>query len=398
MSDGSAEKELEFWRDGKLGKSGQSGSGTAGVKGNTQPSVLFGQVREDAEVEVLLFRSIKSKAKQNVFAIASGGCTALSLATVKECKIIAVDINPAQIYLCLLKTAALTRLNFAEAQLTMMQAAEPYFERVSELLPAEAREFFTQNRSLLTSGLNNCGVTDHRLKQLMSLFYLSVHTREQTRQFLSLPTLEAQQEHFLKMWKNWQWDFALNVVLSKTFLSFGFGKEALDKLPKDFSAIMKARLERALSKLPVHNNGYVWQTFLSEYPRGPQGEALESALPPYLQVKNQKMLKQNLPRLSFCVDDAVSWLSEQKDSSIDMFALSNILELVKSDYGVKLAEQVARTARPGALVCLRSIFPKDMPVLRDLNGTLQYRADLSAEMEAKDRSCFCNFIQVYERP
>lgn len=396
MGDNSAQKELEFWRDGKLGKTGRSGP-VAGASSKGRPSVLFGQVREDAEVEVSLFRSIKSKAKQNVFAIASGGCTALSLATVKECKVMAVDINPAQIYLCLLKTAALTRLSFGEAQLTMIQSAAPYFDRVAELLPAEAREYFLQDRSLLSGGLNNCGVTDSRIKQLMSLFFLSVHTKEQTRQFLSLPTLQVQQQQFVKMWKNWQWDFALSVVLSKTFLSLGFGNEAIDKLPKNFSAIMKARLERALSEVPVFNNGYVWQTFLAEYPRGEKGEALETSLPPYLQAKNHKQLKENLPRVLFSVDDAVSWLEEQKDNSVDMFALSNILELVKSDYGIRLAEQVSRTARPGALICLRSIFPKDEPVLRDLNGKLKYMPELSAEMEAKDRSCFCNFIQVYQK-
>lgn len=396
MGDNSAQKELEFWRDGKLGKTGRSGP-VAGASSKGRPSVLFGQVREDAEVEVSLFRSIKSKAKQNVFAIASGGCTALSLATVKECKVMAVDINPAQIYLCLLKTAALTRLSFGEAQLAMIQSAALYFDRVAELLPAEAREYFLQDRSLLSGGLNNCGVTDSRIKQLMSLFFLSVHTKEQTRQFLSLPTLQVQQQQFVKMWKNWQWDFALNVVLSKTFLSLGFGNEAIDKLPKNFSAIMKARLERALSEVPVFNNGYVWQTFLAEYPRGEKGEALETSLPPYLQAKNHKQLKENLPRVLFSVDDAVSWLEEQKDNSVDMFALSNILELVKSDYGIRLAEQVSRTARPGALICLRSIFPKDEPVLRDLNGKLKYMPELSAEMEAKDRSCFCNFIQVYQK-
>ncbi len=396
MGDDSAQKELEFWRDGKLGKAGRSGSSSGSI-GKDRPAVLFGQVREDAEVEVSLFRSIKSKAKQNVFAIASGGCTALSLATVKECKVMAVDINPAQIYLCLLKTAALTRLSFGEAQLAMIQNASAYFDRVAELLPAEAREYFLQDRSLLSGGLNNCGVTDSRIKQLMSLFFLSVHTKEQTRQFLSLPTLQVQQQQFAKMWKNWQWDFALSVVLSKTFLSLGFGNEAIDKLPKNFSAIMKARIERALNEVPVFNNGYVWQTFLAEYPRGEKGEALETSLPPYLQAKNQKQLKENLPRVLFSVDDAVGWLEEQKDNSIDMFALSNILELVKSDYGVKLAEQVSRTARPGALICLRSIFPKDEPVLRDLNGKLKYMPELSAEMEAKDRSCFCNFIQVYQK-
>lgn len=396
MGDNSAQKELEFWRDGKLGKTGKSGP-VAGASSKGRPSVLFGQVREDAEVEVSLFRSIKSKAKQNVFAIASGGCTALSLATVKECKVMAVDINPAQIYLCLLKTAALTRLSFGEAQLAMIQSAALYFDRVAELLPAEAREYFLQDRSLLSGGLNNCGVTDSRIKQLMSLFFLSVHTKEQTRQFLSLPTLQVQQQQFVKMWKNWQWDFALNVVLSKTFLSLGFGNEAIDKLPKNFSAIMKARLERALSEVPVFNNGYVWQTFLAEYPRGEKGEALETSLPPYLQAKNHKQLKENLPRVLFSVDDAVSWLEEQKDNSVDMFALSNILELVKSDYGIRLAEQVSRTARPGALICLRSIFPKDEPVLLDLNGKLKYMPELSAEMEAKDRSCFCNFIQVYQK-
>jgi S-adenosylmethionine-diacylglycerol 3-amino-3-carboxypropyl transferase len=396
MGDDSAQKELEFWRDGKLGKTGRSGSSSGSI-GKDRPAVLFGQVREDAEVEVSLFRSIKSKAKQNVFAIASGGCTALSLATVKECKVMAVDINPAQIYLCLLKTAALTRLSFGEAQLAMIQNASAYFDRVAELLPAEAREYFLQDRSLLSGGLNNCGVTDSRIKQLMSLFFLSVHTKEQTRQFLSLPTLQVQQQQFAKMWKNWQWDFALSVVLSKTFLSLGFGNEAIDKLPKNFSAIMKARIERALNEVPVFNNGYVWQAFLAEYPRGEKGEALETSLPPYLQAKNQKQLKENLPRVLFSVDDAVGWLEEQKDNSIDMFALSNILELVKSDYGIKLAEQVSRTARPGALICLRSIFPKDEPVLRDLNGKLKYMPELSAEMEAKDRSCFCNFIQVYQK-
>ncbi len=391
MSDKSAQKELDFWRDGKLGKKDASGSD------KDRPAVLFGQVREDAEVEVSLFRSIKSKAKQNVFAIASGGCTALSLATVKDCKVIAVDINPAQIYLCLMKTAALTRLNYSEAQLCIIQNAEPYFDRISELLPEEARAFFQQDRTLLLRGLNNCGLTDIRIKQLMSLFYLAVHPKEQTRQFLSLPTLQLQQHNFQKMWKNWQWDFALNVVLSKTFLSLGFGSEALESLPRDFSSIMKARLERALSQVPVHDNGYVWQTFLSEYPRGAQAEALDAALPVYLQLKNQKQLKANLQRINFSVDDAVGWLEEQRENTVDMFALSNILELVKSDYAIKLAEQVSRTARPGALICLRSIFPKSDPVLRDLNGKLKYLPELSAEMEAKDRSCFCNFIQVYQK-
>lgn len=390
MSKGAAEKELEFWRDGKLGKGGSDSE-----KG--RPAVLFGQVREDAEVEVSLFRSIKSKTKQNVFAIASGGCTALSLATVKECKIAAVDINPAQIYLCLLKTAALTRLSYGEAQLCMIQSAEPYFERIKELLPPEARAFFEQDRSLIAGSLNNCGVTDKRLKQLMSLFYLAVHTKEQTRQFLSLPTLESQKDQFFKMWKNWQWDFGLNVVFSKTFLSLGFGREAIDGLPGNFSSIMKARLERALTYVPVIDNGYIWQTFLGEYPRSEKGEALETSLPPYLQAKNQSVLKQNLPRVSFAVDDAVGWLSEQKEKSVDMFALSNILELVKSDYGIRLGEQVARTARPGALICLRSIFPKQDPVLRDLDGSLKYLPELSADMEAKDRGCFCNFIQVYQK-
>ncbi len=55
MSDGAAEKELEFWRDGKLGKSG--------ARRNAQPAVLFGQVREDAEVEVSC--SVPSNRKQS---------------------------------------------------------------------------------------------------------------------------------------------------------------------------------------------------------------------------------------------------------------------------------------------------------------------------------------------
>ncbi|HVF11346.1 MAG TPA: hypothetical protein VNA16_11105, partial [Abditibacteriaceae bacterium] len=63
------------------------------------------------------------------------------------------------------------------------------------------------------------------------------------------------------------------------------------------------------------------------------------------------------------------------------------------EYSVRLMQAVARAARPGALVCLRSIFPP----LSGAFGVLpqfQHDLELSQRLAQQDRSLFCRFIRV----
>jgi S-adenosylmethionine:diacylglycerol 3-amino-3-carboxypropyl transferase len=92
--------------------------------------------------------------------------------------------------------------------------------------------------------------------------------------------------------------------------------------------------------------------------------------------------------------DAAAWLEEQPPASIGFFALSNILEVATPEYAARLMQAVYHSAKPGAVVCMRSIFPPAADDLRCCQEQFAPDTALSEELARWDRSLFCQFIQV----
>ncbi len=375
----SVSSDLAFWQDGSLGHASRSDA-----------RLLFGQVREDASVELALLDTLTRP--HHVFVIASGGCTALSLLTASQARVSAVDINPAQVFLTALKLAALTKLPFASGRALCTSGGAEHIDALSSYLSPEEVSFWSHRRTSLLHGLNNAGWADRNIGLLTDIFAVLFHSKRRTETFLRMNDLQQQTDYFQKHWMDWRWNAATNFAFSKRLLRAAFGKQAIDALPDDFAAVMRQRIARAFTSFPALDNGYLWQTFLSRYP-----EEREEALPPYLQLRHADLLIERSHNLSLACMDALSWLRLQPSCSIDMFALSNILEIVKSAYGQNLAQEIARTATDGARVITRSIFPPSAPILKDQEGRLRFEPEFSAMFEAKDKSCFCNVIQIYSR-
>ena len=214
--------------------------------------------------------------------------------------------------------------------------------------------------------------------------------------FLNLADTGQQREFYQKRWSNLQWRLALKIAFSKTFLYITHGKAAATLVPDNFAEVMEARLVKALTSYPNAGNPYLWQAFFGQYNR------TEDCLPPYLQSANQMTIVANLDRLRLTCADTLEWFGRQPDSSIDYFGLSNILELLPGGYASRLKGEIIRCARPGALVCLRAIFPRREPVFGDhlgevgqKSGALVLDRQLSSQAGAMDRSLFCNFFEIY---
>jgi S-adenosylmethionine-diacylglycerol 3-amino-3-carboxypropyl transferase len=373
-------KQTNFWRLGTLGK-----------KQSERARLLFGQVREDAQIELSLFNRLVNPS--HALVIASGGCTALSLATLNKCQLSVIDINPAQIYLTELKSSCFSYLDFDSARNCCTTDASQFYPEMRDRLSSPARSFWDDNSDLLRTGLNRAGWIDQRMRLLNQLFFLLVHDERFTEKFLGQRDALKQEESYFRQWCNWQWRLAKEIAFSKLLLSFGFGRSALNELPPDFQQIMSGKLERALTAFPALDNGYVWQTFLGRYPSDN-----EEALPPYLQFGRSTNLREGIKRMHLYCVDAIDWLRNQADESVDFFAFSNILELVTREYAEEMARQTARTAKSGAYIVLRSILPNKVHnVLEEQGATLKFEAELSNELESKDRSCFCNFIKIYRK-
>ncbi|MBX9689675.1 MAG: BtaA family protein [Candidatus Obscuribacterales bacterium] len=350
--------------------------------------LMFGQVREDAAVESWLLSRLKSPSR--VFVIASGGCTAFALLS-HNLDVVALDISKAQIALVELKHLLFGKLGFDATRAACIADARRVYDAVSQELSSESRDILDRIKDHLKGGLNNCGFIDRNMQSLLKVFYLFVHTKSHTEQFLSLDDPHRQKTFYKKNWCNLQWNLATSIAGDKRFLALIHGQTALDLVPDDFSQIIRNKFERALTEFPNSSNCYLWQTFFAKYPDS------EAGFPLYLQRRNAEAITNNLSRLHLVCQDALAWFKVQTSGSLDMLALSNILELLPAEYVNQLMPEIIRCARSGALVCIRSIFPRRQPTFMDPTGVLVSDPQLAASAEAMDRSTFCNFFEIYRR-
>lgn len=352
--------------------------------------LMFGQVREDAEVDLLLLSKLDSP--KRAFVIASGGCTALSMLAVPGLKVDAVDISQAQIALVESKLEMFKTLGFEVTRDACKAQAVAAYKQIRKSISDNSRSILDNCTTDLERGLNNAGWVDKRMHQVTNLFYAFIHSRATTLKLLSMCDVSEQRRFYDEHWCNLQWKVGLNVAFSRQFMTLAHGADAKRLLPADFSQVMKRRIVRALTEVSACSNPYLWQTFFAKY------NERDDALPPYLQERRWRILSENLSNLSLTCAGTVDWLEKQPDNSIDYFGLSNILELLPSDYAVSVQKQILRCARKDAIICVRGIFPREGPVFSAEaanNRSLVFDAELSTSAGKIDRSLFCNFYQIF---
>lgn len=367
--------DTAIWAAGRLGKK-RSGS----------PEVIFAQVHEDAAVEVAALAG--REPPEVAFCIGSGGCTAFSLLTGGLSQLSVVDINPAQIYLLELKKAALEHLPYSEMLGCMTSNARAAYPALRPSLSPHASTFWDRREQLLALGLNQCGIIERGLKRIMRLLPLLVGRRCIDAMF-GQTDLAAQQSFYRAHWDNYRWKRVFRWALSRPALRLFYGRQFVERVPADFSLLIKERIDAAFLNFPIGENGYLWQTFRSRYPPGGHG------LPIYLRREHHGQVTAGLARAHLSIGDAAAFLEEQPSASIGFFALSNILEVAAPEYAGRLVEAIGRAAKPGAVVCLRSIFPPAPDLLGRCRERLTLDGALSEELARIDRSLFCKFIQVY---
>ncbi len=364
----------------------ESSSGNKVVKPDGH--VAFGQMREDARAEVALLRKLRNDAR--VVAICSGGCTALSLLTIGESRINAVDLNGGQIYLTELKAKALTEVEFEKGRGYFWSDPTELLARIDPYLTEKGRSYWNHHKQTLKNGILNCGSVDAKVKGLRDAFFMTVHNANKTETMLTQTNIKAQQNLFSNEWDTFAWKMALKLAVSKPNLELGQGSLNMHAVPKDYEAQIQNKIARAFTNSLTNSNTYLWQTYLGRFP-----EKNEEALPPYMRKSNLSFLRYGLPRLTLINDDIISFLRDQGSESLDFFVLSNLLDFYKPDFAQQVSEEIARVGRSGGIVCVRSLVPRTDPLLADRNRRLIFDANISKEIENIDQGCYCNFIQVY---
>jgi S-adenosylmethionine:diacylglycerol 3-amino-3-carboxypropyl transferase len=323
----------EFWKDGRFGEQATG-------------RVLFGQTRDDVEVERWLIK--RHGAARRVLVITSGGCAPLSLLDVVSDEILSVDINAAQNRLAELKLAA-WRESLGDFESLLCGNGEAVFARLRSRLEPHTAAWWDAHPRELRRGLLHCGRLDQFSALMRMLFFLTVHGREFVERFLLLDSAEAQRAAFDREWNTWRWRTALAAGFNPRLLRLTFNRSAAGFLPDNFSELLGARLERWLTAHPARSNSYLWQSFLGKYP--PE----RTAWPRYFQAGYREENLGYLGKVTLCDGDVAQVLTAQEGGSLDFVSLSNVLELVPDAAPILAA--AAHAVRPGGLLLSRGILP-----------------------------------------
>jgi S-adenosylmethionine-diacylglycerol 3-amino-3-carboxypropyl transferase len=305
-------------------------------------SVLrYGQCWEDADI---MLAGLDIRPDDTCLSIASAGENTLSLLTRSPRRVVAVDLNPAQIAALELRVAAFRELTHPELLELIgcrrsVRRADLY-ARCRAQLSATARRFWDDRPQGVADGIGSAGKFERYFRLFRTRILPLAHRRATVRALLEPRQLEERRRFYDDRWDTVAWRFLFRIFFSRSVL----GRLARD--PSFFryangsvAAQLRQRVRHALAELEPAANPYLTWILAGEH---------AGALPHALRPENHEIIRANLDRLEWhCM--AVEALPKAAfGDGLDRANLSNVFEYLSPENSRSLLARLADCARPGA--------------------------------------------------
>lgn len=308
----------------------------------------YSSVNEDWRTEAA---ALACGADSNVLCVTGSGARPLDLLALGAAHVAAVDVNPAQSALLLLKAAALRRLPFQEYARFLGLTPAPAGERLDVLsslapiLPRDVADFWSSRRRAVETGVLWAGRWERYFRATGRAARLL--RPQATRRLFSFENIAAQRLFVARTW-----DSAFERLLTRLALSRFAGRMLLQD--PAFSAAhsldggrfvherMTAHLGRVLAK----------ESFMVSLVL--RGRLPAADLPPHLTPSGVEAIRPRLDRLEILTGDVVDLLADPaRVERFDAFSLSDVPSYLSQEAFERLLDGVARRASPGARFCIR---------------------------------------------
>jgi S-adenosylmethionine-diacylglycerol 3-amino-3-carboxypropyl transferase len=303
--------------------------------------------------------------------------------TADPARVIALDLNPAQLACLELRVAAYKTL--AHGELLELIGSRPsvrrldLFDRCQAALGASARAFWNNQCGAIEQGIGSLG----RFERYFTLFrdrVLPLVHRKQTALALLEPRVPADRERFYdERWDTWRWRLLFRLFFSRTVMGrLGRDPEFFRYVEADVAAAILGRTRHALRELDPSANPYVHWILT-----GTHGEALPLALRP----EHFESIRHRLDRLEWHCQSVEDFLAHSPETAYDRFNLSDLFEYVSLDHYHHMLDEIVRCSRPGArLAYWNMLAPRRRP--EHLRDRLIPLDDLASRLHAIDRAFF----------
>jgi S-adenosylmethionine:diacylglycerol 3-amino-3-carboxypropyl transferase len=339
---------------------------------------------------------LKAGSHDTVVSIASAGDNVLNFALGHPAKIFGVDISPAEIAFCRLKSTALG--SFSAADIACLMGTYPdncdrRAQLIGEVLERTAIDFPDGAARLVAErrGLLHIGIFD----QLIGMVREQIQAAAGCEFIRHIITEPARAER-ARMWM----DHDLSAALAPVFHDF-FDEDVLDGIftPKRHRSLL------AYSPFPEHLLGVVKRLVIDGEPARNYylhrwalgGYLVDGPVPPYLEPASLPSLASGLSRIEWVASGLLDFLGEMRPGSARCFNLSNVLDWCDDDDAMETWNAITRASSAGARVFARS-FLVDRPHQKWALG-LGWRRDEAAEKacSARERVGYYPSYELWSR-
>jgi S-adenosylmethionine-diacylglycerol 3-amino-3-carboxypropyl transferase len=350
-------------------------------------TIRYAQVWEDADI---LTDALALKPGDTVVSIASAGDNAFALLAEGCERVIAVDLNPAQLACVRLRKAAYQRLSH-EAFLELMGSRPSarrrlLLEDASAGLSSEDQQFWAaRSKEVVLYGAAGVGKFEQYFRIFREWVLPFVHTRQTIDELLSPRDPAAREGFYERRWNIWGWRWLLKLFFSRTVMGRLGRDPAFFDHVEGSAAEHVARLTRkALVEQDPSQNPYLHWILT-----GTHGEQLPRAL----RAEHFETIRSRLDRLEarLCTVETLA----EEGVKADAFNLSDIFEYMSPGAHEAAYGSILSAARPGARIAYWNMMaPRRAPGAHA--GRVKTRSETEERLKPQDKAFFYRDFIVEE--
>lgn len=351
-------------------------------------SIRYAQCWEDADV---LLQGLEIQPGDSCVSIASAGDNTLAMLAQQPGRVIALDLNPAQLACLALRVAAYRELSHAE--LLGLLGSRPardraaLYQRCRPLLSTAERDFWDAHSNAIDGGIGSAGKFERYFALFRNYVLPLIHSRTQVQQLLEKKSATERHSFYEHTWNNWRWRALFRLFFSRAVM----GRTARD--PSFFRYVQGNVAERiltraryALTELDTAENPYLHWILT-----GTHG----TALPYALREEHFDTIRTHLDCLEWHLLPLEDFLEREGAQSIDRYNLSDIFEYMSPANYQQLLERLIRAGRRGGrLLYWNMLAERRRPKI--LARQLQPLDKLATRLQQIDKAFFYSAVVVEE--
>lgn len=353
------------------------------MSNHLKENVSFGFIRyancwEDADV---LLEGLQAQKNSKIVSIGSAGDNSFSLLTTDPEMVVAVDVNPTQLYLIELKKVAIQHLSHQELieflGFRPSLKREEVFNRLRKELSRNVGDYWTHHIRQIKKGVISQGKFEHYFQFFSNKVLPFIHSHKRVEKLLHEKSAEEQRAFYTEHWNTWRWKLLFKIFFSKQIMGkYGRDPEFLKEVKLSVSDYILQQAGNHLQSVHAQNNFILRYNLTGNF---------GMLLPHYLQPENTKKIRENLDRL-FLVEGYAEEATK-KYGTFRYMNLSDIFEYMDTSvFSETSAKLIDSLESGGKMAYWNLMVPRRISAI--FPQKVQYLKEESVELSKKDKGFF----------